>query len=80
MVITPCSLFLSRHREVAYTFHVTNYSSQVVDVGSMTLRTFLEIVLADMSAAVADCVRDVEREIVTSFLCSNTKKLGILSL
>ena len=46
----------------------------------MTLRTFLEVVLADMSTLVADGVRDVECKVVTSFLCCNSEKLGILCL
>ena len=45
----------------------------------MTLRTFLEVVLADMSTLVADGVRDVEREVVASFLGSDLKQLCVLS-
>ena len=46
----------------------------------MALRTLLEIVLADVAALVADCVRTVECEVVTSFLCRYTKELRVLSL
>lgn len=46
----------------------------------MTFRTFLKIVLAYMTALVADGVRNVECEVVASFLCSHTKKLSILCL
>ena len=81
MVIVASSCFLlAGHREVAYTFHVTDDSSQVVDVLAMALRAFLEIVLADVAALVADSVRNVECEVVTSFLSCNTKELRVLSL
>ena len=80
MVVTSCGLLLACHREVADAFHVTDDACQVVDVVAVTRRTLLEIVLAYMAALVADCVRDVECEIVTSFLGGYTEQLGILSL
>ena len=45
----------------------------------MTLRTLFKVMLADMSTLVADGVRDVEREVVASFLGSDLKQLGVLS-
>jgi hypothetical protein len=80
-VVAASSCFLlTGHREVAYTLHISDDSCQVVDVLAVTLRTLLEIVLADMAALVADSVRNVESEVVTSFLCRNTQKLSVLSL
>ena len=80
MVVTSCGLLLACHREVADAFHVTDDTCQVDDVVSVTRRTLLEIVLADVAALVADSVRTVECEVVTSFLGRNTKQLGILCL
>ena len=78
VIVTSCSLFLTGHREVAYALHITDDTCQVVDVIAVTFRTFLQIVLADVAALVADCVRNIECEVVTSFLCSDTQKLCIL--
>ena len=80
MVVASCSLFLTGHREVAYTLHVTDDTCQIVNVFAVTFRTLLEVVLADMTALVADRIRDVECEVVTSFLSCNSQKLGVLSL
>ena len=44
------------------------------------LRTFLEVTLVDMSAVVAHCVRDVEREVVTAFFRCHAQQLAILIL
>ena len=79
MVVASCSLFLTSHREVADTLHITDDTSQIINIFAMTFRTFLEVVLADMSTLVADCVRDVELEVVASFLGSDLKQLGVLS-
>jgi hypothetical protein len=79
MVVASCCLFLTSHREVADTLHITDDTSQIINIFAMTLRTFLEVVLADMSTLVADGVRDVEREVVASFLGSDLKQLGVLS-
>ena len=46
----------------------------------MALRTFLKIMLAYVSALVADCVRDIECKIVTSFLGGNFQELAVLRL
>ena len=80
MVVTSCGLLLACHREVADAFHVTDDTCQIVDVAAMTLRTLFEIVLADVAALVADCVRNVECEVVTSFLCCHAKQLSVLCL
>ena len=44
------------------------------------MRTFLEIAFVDMSALVADSVRDIEREVVASLLSCDAQELAILSL
>lgn len=78
VVVASCSFFLSRHREVADTLHIADDSCQIVDVSTMTFRTFLQIVLAYVSALVADSVRNIECEVVTSLLGGYAQKLGIL--
>ena len=80
VIVASCSLFLTSHREVAYALHVTDDTCQIVNVFAVAFRTLLEVVLADMTALVADGVRDVECEIITSFLSGNTQKLAVLSL
>ena len=80
VVMSPCSLFLASHREVADTLHITDDTCQIINVFAMTFRTLLEVVLADMTALVADRIRDVEYEVVASFLSCNSQKLGVLSL
>ena len=45
----------------------------------MAFRALMQIMFADVSAFVADGVRDVEREVVASFLGSDLKQLGVLS-
>ena len=44
------------------------------------MRTFLEVTLVDVSAVVADCIRDIECEVVASFLGSHAQQLAILCL
>ena len=80
VVVTSCSLFLTSHREVADTLHITDDTSQIINIFAMTFRALFQIVLADMATLVADGVRDVECKVVTSFLCCNSEKLGILCL
>ena len=80
MVVTSGGLFLTSHREVAYTLHVTDDTGQVVNVFALTVRTLLKVVLADVSTAVADGVRNVEGEIVAAFLSRHPEELGILCL
>ena len=46
----------------------------------MALRTFLQVMLADVTAFVADRIRNVEGKVVTSFLSCDTQKLSILCL
>ena len=50
----------------------------VVHVLAVAVWAFLEITLVDMPAVIADGVRDVEREIVASFLCCNSQQLAVL--
>ena len=80
MVVASCCFFLAGHREVADTLHISDDTGQVVDVSAVALRTFLEVVLADVAALVAYCVRNVECKVVTSFLGSHAKKLAVLCL
>ena len=80
VIVASCCLFLTSHREVAYALHITDDTCQIINILALAVRTFLKIMFADMSAAVADCIRNVECEIITTFLSSNTQKLGVLSL
>jgi hypothetical protein len=80
VIVTSCGFFLTGHREVAYALHVTDDTGQVVNVLTVTFRAFMQVVLADVSAFVADCVRDIECKVITSLLSSNTKKLRVLCL
>jgi len=80
MVVTSCGFFLAGHREVAYTLHVTDDTGQVVNVFALTVRTLLEVMLADVSAGIADGVRDVEGEVVATFLSGHSEQLGVLCL
>ena len=80
MIVTSCSFFLAGHREVADTLHISDDAGQIIDVSAVALRTFLEVVLADVAALVAYCVRNVESKVVTSFLCSYAKQLAVLCL
>ena len=80
MVVASCSFFLTGHREVADTLHITDDTGQIINIFALTVRTLLEVVLADVSAAVADGVRNVEREIVATFLSRYPEELCILCL
>ena len=80
MIVTSCSFFLAGHREVADTLHISDDAGQVIDVSAVALRTFLEVVLADVAALVADSVRNVEGEVVASFLCGYAQELAVLCL
>ena len=78
VVMSSCSLFLSCHREVADTLHITDDTGQIINIMAMALRTFLEIMLADVTAGVADGVRDIECKVIASLYCSDLEKLTVL--
>ena len=80
MIVTSCGFFLTGHREVADTLHITDDTGQIINIFTLTVRTLLEVVLADVSAAVADGVRNVEGEIVATFLSRYPEELCILCL
>jgi len=80
VVMSSCSLFLSCHREVADTLHITDDTGQIINVFTVAFRTLVQIMLADMSALVADRIRNVECEVVAAFLGGDTQKLCILGL
>ena len=46
----------------------------------MAVRALLEVALVYVAAVVADCVRDVEGEVVAAFVRSNLQKLLVLLL
>ena len=73
-------LLLTSSREVAYTLQIADDTSHVVDILAAAIRTLLEIAFVDMSALVADSVRDIEREVVASLLSCDAQELAILSL
>ena len=80
VVVASCGFFLAGHREVADTLHITDDTGQIVNVLTLAVRTFLQIMLADVSAAVADGIRDVEREVVATFLSGHSEQLCVLCL
>ena len=80
VIMTSCSLFLASHREVADTLHITDDTSQIINILTVTFRTLLKVVLAYVSAVIADCIRDIEGEVVASLLCSDAQKLAVLCL
>ena len=78
MVVPSGCFLLPWHREIAHTFHVSYDTCQVIDVLTLALRTFLQVMLADVSASVADSVRDVKCKVVTSLLGCNAQELAVL--
>jgi hypothetical protein len=80
VIIASCSFLLTSHREVAYTLHITDYTSQIINIFTLAMRTFLKVVLADISALVAYRIRNIEREVVAPFLSCYSEELGILRL
>jgi hypothetical protein len=80
MVMTSRGFFLTSHREVAYTLHITDDTCQIVDVVAMAFRAFLKVMLAYMAALVAYCIRNVECEVVASLLSGYTQELAVLCL
>ena len=65
-------------REVADALEVTNDARKVIYVLRATMGTFLEIALVNLSTILTERVGNIEGEVVTSFLRSNTKELTIL--
>lgn len=66
--------------EIADALQVTDDAGQVVDVVAVALGAFLQVTLVDVAAVVADCIRDVEGEIVAAFAGSHTQQLAVLFL
>ena len=71
-------LFLSCGREIADTLEISDDSCHVVHVLAMAMWALLEIALVDVSAVVADGVRDVEREVVASLFGCHAQELSVL--
>ena len=80
VVVASCRFFLTGHREVADALHITDDTSQIINVLTMAFRALMQIMFADVSAFVADGVRDVEREVVASLLGCYAEKVGVLCL
>ena len=80
VIVTSGCFFLAWHREVADTLHITDDTGQIVNIFAMTFRTLLKVMLANMAAFVAYRVRNVECEIIASFLSGNTEELAVLGL
>ena len=73
-------LFLSRHGGVADTFQVANDAGHIVYIRTAAFGAFVQVTLVDMTTVVTDRVRDVESEVVASFLGCHTEQLAVLSL
>ena len=80
MIIASCRLFLTGHGEIADALHITYYTCQVINIMAMAFRTFMKVVLAYVSAAIAYGVWNVECEIIAPFLCSYAEQLAVLCL
>ena len=78
--MAACSLLLAWLGEIAYALEVTNDTSQIVHIGAMAMRALFGVAFVDMSAVVAEGVRDIESEVVTSLLCSHLEELAVLLL
>ena len=72
--------FLSGFGEVADAFQIADNTRQVIYVVAMTIRTFLQITLVNMSAVVADGIRDVKGKIVAAFASGYAEQLSVLFL
>lgn len=79
-VETATCLLLPCLGEIAHTLEIANDSRHIVYVGGMAVRAFVQITLVYVATIVADCIRDVEREVIASFLCCNAEQLAVLSL
>jgi hypothetical protein len=79
-VIPSVGFFLTGFREVADAFQVTDDAGQIIYIVAVTIGTFFEITLVDMSAVVADGIRNVKSEIVATFTGSHAQQLSVLFL
>ena len=78
--MTTSSFFLSWLAEITDTFQVTNDTGQIVYVVAVAFGAFFQVTLVDMTAVVANGVRNVESEIVAAFAGSHSKQLTVLVL
>ena len=77
-VISPCCLLLTCLREVGYALQVANDTGHIVHVLRMAVRTLMQVALVDGSTLVAHGVGNIEREVVTAFLCCHLQQLQVL--
>ena len=64
---------MTRLAEIADALQVTDDAGQIVDVVAVALGAFLQETLVDVTAVVANRVRDVESEVVATFAGSHTQ-------
>ena len=79
-VISAFGFALAVDGEVRHALQIADDASEIVYILAFTVWTFGEISLVDVSAAVAERVGDVEREIIATLLCGNAEKMTILRL
>lgn len=68
-IVAAACFLLARLRETADPFHVADDAGEVVKVFAVAFGTFVKITLVDVTAVVANGVRNVEGKIVAALLC-----------
>ena len=79
-VETAVGLGLTGLGEVAHTLEVTDDTRQIVDILGVADGTLLEVALVDVTAVVADRIRNVICEVVAALVSSDAEELTILLL
>ena len=79
-IISAFGFALAVDGEVGHTFEITNDACEIVHILALAVWALREITLVDVSAAVAERVGDVEREIIAALLCGNAEEMTILRL
>ena len=79
-IISAFGFALAVDGEVGHTFEITNDACEIVHILALAVWALREITLVDVSAVVAQCVGDVEGEIIATFLCGNAEEMTVLCL
>lgn len=79
-VETAVGLGLTGLGEVAHPLEVSDDTRQIVDILGVADGAFLEVALVDMTAVVADGIRDVICEVVAALVSGDAEELAILLL
>ena len=79
-VISAFCFALAVNGEVRHALQIADDACEIVYILALAVRALREITLVDVSAAVAERVGDVEREIIAALLCGNAEEMAILRL